>query len=135
HQHPEAARPRADGPGGDDLHEVRRHRRRTHPLIHHVGPAGRYPPRMPTDRAIHADAAAERLFTSATVITFVRTIASLVLCLLAVREESLTLLVVGLAVYWIGDSLDGLVARWRDCETRTGAVIDMCCDRLNCAGF
>ncbi|MDT0201044.1 CDP-alcohol phosphatidyltransferase family protein [Nocardioides sp. AE5] len=87
------------------------------------------------ERAIHADATAERLFTSATVLTFIRTIASLVLCLLAVREESLTLLVVGLATYWIGDTLDGEIARWRDCETRTGAVMDMLCDRINCAAF
>lgn len=73
--------------------------------------------------------------TSATVITFVRTIASLAICLAAVVDESLTLLVVGLAVYWIGDTLDGAVARWRNCETRIGAVTDMLCDRANCAGF
>lgn len=92
-------------------------------------------PGAPGGPAVHADPAAERLLTSATVITFVRTVASLVLCLLAVRDDSLTLLVVGLAVYWVGDTLDGAVARIRDCETRTGAVMDMCCDRLNCAGF
>lgn len=88
-----------------------------------------------TEPAVHADPAMERLATSATAITAVRTVASLVLCLAAVRDQSLTLLVVGLAVYWIGDMLDGAVARWRDCETRIGAVVDMLCDRLNCAGF
>jgi len=87
------------------------------------------------DRPIHADAAMERLFTSATVLTFVRTAASLALALAAVREESKTLLVVALATYWIGDTLDGEIARWRNCETRIGAVVDMLCDRLNCAGF
>lgn len=90
---------------------------------------------MQKERAIHADASVERIFTSATIITFIRTIASLVLCLLAVRDDSLTLLVAALAVYWIGDTLDGEVARWRNCETRAGAVIDMLSDRLNCAGF
>jgi len=87
------------------------------------------------DRPIHADAAMERLFTSATVLTFVRTAASLALALAAVREESKTLLVVALATYWIGDTVDGEIARWRNCETRIGAVVDMLCDRLNCAGF
>lgn len=88
-----------------------------------------------TDRPIHADPSMERLFTSATVITFVRTLISLGFALTAVRQESLTLLVIGLVVYWVGDTLDGEVARWRNCETRIGAVIDMLCDRLNCAGF
>lgn len=90
---------------------------------------------MAEGRATHADAAAERLWTGATIITFVRTIASFALCLVGVWQEELTLLVVGLAVYWVGDMLDGAWARWFDCETRTGAVIDMLCDRLNCAAF
>lgn len=87
------------------------------------------------DHATHADAATERLWTGATVITFVRTIASLALCLVGVWQEELVWLVVGLGVYWAGDSLDGAWARWFDCETRIGAVIDMLCDRLNCAAF
>jgi CDP-diacylglycerol---glycerol-3-phosphate 3-phosphatidyltransferase len=77
----------------------------------------------------------EYLLTSATLITGVRTVASLVLSLLAAVDQSLTLLVAALIVYWVGDMLDGAVARWRGCETRIGAVIDIMCDRLNCAGF
>lgn len=84
---------------------------------------------------VDADPAAERFLTSATVITVVRTIASLVLCLLAVRDESRSLLVAGLAVYWVGDIVDGTVARIRNCETRIGAVMDLLSDRLNCAAF
>ncbi len=38
-------------------------------------------------------------------------------------------------MHWVGDSLDGQVARWFDCETRTGAVLDIMCDRLCCAAF
>ncbi len=90
---------------------------------------------MGETRAIHADASMERLWTGATVITFVRTLASLALCLTAAYTESLTLLVVGLGVYWVGDIADGAYARLRDCETRTGAVMDMLCDRANCAAF
>ena len=86
-------------------------------------------------RAIHADASLERLWTGATVITFARTLASLALCLTAAYSESLTLLVVGLGVYWVGDMADGAYARLRDCETRIGAVMDMLCDRANCAAF
>lgn len=77
----------------------------------------------------------ERLLTGATVVTAVRTIASVVLAALAAYEESLTLLVAALVVYWIGDMLDGFYARVRDCETRIGAVLDIMCDRLNAAAF
>jgi CDP-diacylglycerol--glycerol-3-phosphate 3-phosphatidyltransferase len=87
------------------------------------------------DLDVWADPLAERVGTSATVITFVRTIASVVLAGLAVRQESLTLLVVALVVYWAGDSLDGFVARVRGCETRTGAVLDILCDRFCAASF
>lgn len=77
----------------------------------------------------------ERVGTSATVITFVRTIASVVLAGLAARDQSITLLVVALVVYWAGDSLDGFVARIRGCETRIGAVLDILCDRFCAASF
>jgi CDP-diacylglycerol---glycerol-3-phosphate 3-phosphatidyltransferase len=77
----------------------------------------------------------ERVGTSATVITFVRTVGSVVLAGLAVRQESLALLVAALVVYWAGDSLDGFVARVRGCETRMGAVLDILCDRFCAATF
>jgi CDP-diacylglycerol--glycerol-3-phosphate 3-phosphatidyltransferase len=77
----------------------------------------------------------ERVGTSATVITFVRTVASVVLAGLAARDQSITLLVVALVVYWAGDSLDGFVARIRGCETRIGAVLDILCDRFCAASF
>jgi CDP-diacylglycerol---glycerol-3-phosphate 3-phosphatidyltransferase len=77
----------------------------------------------------------ERVGTSATVITFVRTVGSVVLAGLAVRQESLALLVAALVVYWAGDSLDGFVARVRGCETRMGAVLDILCDRFCAAAF
>jgi len=77
----------------------------------------------------------ERLWTGATVITAVRTIASVVLAALAAQQQSLTLLVAALAVYWVGDMLDGFYARVRNCETRIGAVLDILCDRLNAGAF
>jgi CDP-diacylglycerol---glycerol-3-phosphate 3-phosphatidyltransferase len=84
---------------------------------------------------IWADPARERLNTPATVVTMVRTVASVTLSAVAASQQNLTLLVVALAVHWVGDSLDGLVARVRDCETRTGAVLDILCDRLCFAAF
>ncbi|HYG92364.1 MAG TPA: CDP-alcohol phosphatidyltransferase family protein [Nocardioides sp.] len=88
-----------------------------------------------TPARTYADATTERLLTGATVITFIRTLVTLALSLWGAYEESLPLLVAGLVVYWVGDSLDGEWARWFDCETRIGAVIDMMCDRLSCACF
>ena len=70
--------------------------------------------------ATHADPAVERLWTGATVITFVRTLVSLALCLAGAWQEELVWLVVGLGVYWVGDMADGGYARLRDCETRIG---------------
>src|SRR3954467_656579 len=84
---------------------------------------------------VWSDPEKERIATSATVVTFVRTVLSVVLAALAAREESLTLLVVALAVYLVGDSLDGFVARIRGCETRMGAVLDILCDRFCAASF
>ena len=77
----------------------------------------------------------ERLLTSATVVTAVRTVASTAVAAGAAAQQDLTLLVVALGIYWIGDILDGAVARWRDCETRIGAVLDIFSDRLNATTF
>ena len=84
---------------------------------------------------VWSDPGKERIGTSATVVTFVRTVVSVVLAALAARQESLALLVVALVVYWVGDSLDGFVARRRGCETRIGAVLDILCDRFCAAAF
>lgn len=84
---------------------------------------------------VYADAAAERLDTAANVVTLLRTVATVVLAGLAVQQGSLTLLVAALAVYWVGDMLDGAVARLRGCETRVGAVLDILSDRLSAAAF
>lgn len=90
---------------------------------------------MSAPRATHADPSVERLWTGATVITAVRTVVSFALCLIGAWHHELGWLVAGLAVYWLGDMADGAWARWRDCETRIGGVVDMLCDRINCAAF
>jgi CDP-diacylglycerol--glycerol-3-phosphate 3-phosphatidyltransferase len=87
------------------------------------------------DLDVWTDPAKERVGTSATVVTFVRTVVSVVLAGLAAQQGSLSLLVAALVVYWVGDSLDGFVARVRGCETRIGAVLDILCDRFCAASF
>ncbi len=94
---------------------------------------------MTTARAavldVYADPASERLGTSANLVTVLRTVGSVTLAGFAAREDSLTWLVLALVVYWVGDMLDGLVARVRGCETRLGAVLDILCDRFCAAAF
>lgn len=84
---------------------------------------------------VWSDPAAERIGTPATVITFVRTVVAVVLGLWAAHEQSLGFLIAALAVYWVGDMLDGYVARVLGCETRIGAALDILCDRFCCATF
>lgn len=84
---------------------------------------------------VWTDVDAERVGTSATAVTAVRTVASVALAGAAAYEESLELLVAALVVYWIGDMLDGFVARVRGCETRIGATLDILCDRFCAAAF
>lgn len=84
---------------------------------------------------IWADPDTERLLTPATIVTFVRTIASVTIGGIAIAQQSMTLLVVALVVHWVGDSLDGQVARRGHCETRIGAVIDILSDRFCSAVF
>ncbi len=78
---------------------------------------------------------AERLATPATLLTFARTLATLVLALWGAHDGSLTLLLCALGVYWVGDIADGALARRLDQETRIGAVLDIMCDRLSAACF
>lgn len=65
-------------------------------------------------------------------VTVVRTVASLVLVTAAAVQHSWPLLLAAYLTYWVGDSADGCLARWRGQETRFGAVFDVVCDRINC---
>ncbi len=89
----------------------------------------------PATLDVWTDVEAERVGTSATMVTAVRTVASVALAGAAAYDDSLSLLVAALVVYWIGDMLDGFVARIRGCETRIGATLDILCDRFCAAAF
>lgn len=84
---------------------------------------------------VYADPAQERLGTPANAVTLVRTVASVAVAAVAAQQQSLTLLLVALGVYWVGDIADGLVARALGCESRIGAVLDVLCDRFCAAAF
>ena len=92
----------------------------------------------PTSGCGHRECAAptrERLLTVPTVITFVRTAATVVLALAGAARDSLPLLLAALAAYWLGDMADGAAARLLDRETRTGATLDILCDRISAGLF
>ena len=65
-------------------------------------------------------------------ITLVRTVGALTVGAAASTRHSLHLLALAYAVYWLGDMLDGFVARRTGTETRQGAVLDILCDRASC---
>src|SRR5699024_8837010 len=68
----------------------------------------------------------------ANALTLVRTVAAVVLSLSAtIVNPAWPWLLTALAVYWIGDFADGLLARLTNTETRTGAVFDILADRLS----
>ena len=91
--------------------------------------------RTRTQPGVWADPADERFTTVANGVTAVRTVAAVVLAGVAASERSLGWLLASLVVYWLGDMLDGYVARRLGCETRTGAALDILCDRLCAAAF
>lgn len=68
-------------------------------------------------------------------VTVVRTVLALVLMTAGVARPSSTLLFGGLAAYWVGDIVDGVLARRTGTETRTGAVLDVVADRVCVAVF
>lgn len=72
----------------------------------------------------------ERWGTIPNAITALRTVLAVGLGLAAAIDRDLALLLWATGVYWVGDSLDGAVARLLHRETRIGAVFDIVCDRL-----
>jgi CDP-diacylglycerol--glycerol-3-phosphate 3-phosphatidyltransferase len=92
-------------------------------------------PRARTQPGVWADPADERFTTAANGVTAVRTVVAVVLAGVAAHEDSLRWLLAALVVYWLGDMLDGFVARKLGCETRNGAALDILCDRLCAAAF
>jgi CDP-diacylglycerol--glycerol-3-phosphate 3-phosphatidyltransferase len=64
-------------------------------------------------------------------ITIIRTAAAIVFGSVALIQGSVTWVITAYATYWVGDILDGRVARWAKQETRLGAVFDILADRAS----
>jgi CDP-diacylglycerol--glycerol-3-phosphate 3-phosphatidyltransferase len=73
---------------------------------------------------------AEDVRTLASAITLTRTVGCLVAVTWSIASGQVWWLFIGLAVHWLGDIADGIVARRRHEETRAGAVLDIVSDRL-----
>lgn len=73
------------------------------------------------------------LATAPNVLTIARTLACAALTVEAVAGASWRVLLAAVAVYWIGDVCDGIIARSTARETRFGAALDVVCDRACCA--
>lgn len=69
--------------------------------------------------------------TWANLITLIRTVAAIVLGVVAIVQVSVPMLAVAYGVYWVGDSADGNAARILKQETRFGATFDILSDRAN----
>ena len=80
-----------------------------------------------------------RVDTWPNLVTLLRTTVAVVLGGWAIASLDLRVSVMAYAVYWLGDILDGWLARRLDQETRLGAVLDIVSDRvctaLLCAGL
>jgi CDP-diacylglycerol--glycerol-3-phosphate 3-phosphatidyltransferase len=72
---------------------------------------------------------ASRIDTVPNMVTAVRTVAAVVLGVLALMHQAPGLLAGAYATYWVGDILDGWSARRLGQETRIGAVLDIVSDR------
>jgi len=71
----------------------------------------------------------EPWWTTPNVVTVARTVASVAVGVGAITGQSLVFLVGAYGIYWLGDMLDGYLARLLGQETKLGAVLDIVCDR------
>ena len=91
------------------------------------------------DRPVATSLPVGSLRTWANLVTLLRTTAAVILGGYAIATHDLRISAVAYAVYWLGDILDGWLARRLHQETRLGAVLDIVSDRactaLLCAGL
>ena len=81
------------------------------------------------------DGWSEPWWTWANLVTLLRTVGALALAAAAVVLSRQDLLLLSVAVYWVGDVLDGQLARRLHQETRRGALLDVLTDRLCSLAF
>lgn len=72
--------------------------------------------------------------SAANAVTVLRVMVAAGVLILAAHNDSRMLLVLGLSVSWVGDMLDGHLARTLRCETVLGAQLDGLADRVSALG-
>jgi CDP-diacylglycerol--glycerol-3-phosphate 3-phosphatidyltransferase len=82
-----------------------------------------------TTSGVQQKAGFEPWWTTPNVVTVARTVGSVAVGVFAITSQSLVLLVAAYGIYWLGDMLDGYLARRLGQETKPGAVLDIICDR------
>lgn len=73
----------------------------------------------------------ETIWTYASAVTAARLVITLYFVMQAMQSLQLEYIVYALLSYWVGDVLDGMVARATGRETQMGAVFDIAADRLS----
>lgn len=73
----------------------------------------------------------ETILTLASGVTALRLVITLYFVMQAMESLQLEYIVYALASYWVGDVIDGMVARATGRETQLGAVFDIAADRLS----
>jgi CDP-diacylglycerol--glycerol-3-phosphate 3-phosphatidyltransferase len=82
-----------------------------------------------TTSVVQQRAGIEPWWTTPNVVTVARTTGSVAVGVGAIAAQSLVLLATAYGIYWLGDMLDGYLARRLGQETKPGAVLDIVCDR------
>jgi hypothetical protein len=82
------------------------------------------------NRTIFKPASPESIYSEANIFTLIRLTASIVFFMLAIINKQLLFLYTGFVIHWIGDFIDGFIARKFKQETIVGAEIDLIADRL-----
>lgn len=77
----------------------------------------------------------DSIYSESNILTLVRLSGCLVFFTLAAIENNPTANFIGLGIHWVGDYLDGRLARWRRQETILGAEIDLIADRIETLFF
>lgn len=73
----------------------------------------------------------ETLWTLASLITLIRTGGAVIGAGIAWSSHDIHYLIGGLIIYWVGDAIDGIIARLMQQETQLGAIFDIMSDRLS----
>jgi hypothetical protein len=81
-------------------------------------------------RNIFKSRSPRNFYSEANIFTLIRLISSISCFMLAILDKNIRYLYLGFVIHWIGDFIDGFIARKFKQETIIGAEIDLIADRL-----